>query len=647
MIFVASEVAKNSSYVPQLAFYFSSLSAITVDYSLTKYFDDGFLSFYLWANLWSFLGSVICIVLNLFLIMCVLTMEDFRGWIFFPVCMQAAIDIVGPGFANIFYNVISFNNLREELSSLEYLISEEFEKLTKVDGKVGCILVFFRSILNEYTTGICVLASAFFRYCLICHPTAGISSEENLKNISISLLLAIFVILTLNFWDMAVRGRSVSLSFDTSSVETSNRFIANCINFLYRNNVQSPLLFRDIVTFFCVPASVSAFFYIRIFIVLRGRERNQNRNRNLIVAFVLNWILWVFCWTFYYTTMSIKLGYETKRKLTSERTLVDLVEERLSSSKEHFCLLYSQLNPVFFLIILKPFQKRFLDLLKLIISSNQESFGLLKKHTNLQDKHKSKPVKTKQEKRILKKKLRTFCLIMFLLLNGSFVFNVISRVEVNSRLRHVEETCYSSRIQTRQNLQTQASEFLFFQDAFLADFDDPRIKCGAVKGVFSLKYKRCFYLAKSNEAKELNVTEQEELCGSQKATLAYPSSFSEGGYLFRYYLFECGPDCRRNASFESKQWFIRLGFQRCLSEDWGGFITFDGSLVIEINKLTDSFYDYDYNYDYDYFTEYDYYHYYDYEYDYDYEYENPDYSKIFVKFFCRFKKFRTVGKLQH
>ena len=632
LILIAVGTVENSSYVPNMAVYFSSLSTITVDYILTTYYDSNFLSFYLWATLWSVLGSVICIVLNSLLIICVFTIDDFKNWVFFPVCLQAFIDIAGPGFAKIVYNVISFNNLRDELSLAEYLLSEDFEKFTIVDGKIGCTLTFFRSFLNEYTTGYCVLASAFFRYCLICHPTASISSTENLRKCSWAIVPVISLILTLSFCDMRIFGRQISNEFNTDIVEGWEKFTFNCQFFIYRNNIQRPILSRDITLFFFVPASISAFFYIRIFIVLRGRERNQNRNRNLIVAFVLNWILWVFCWTIYYTTMSIKLGYDTKRKLTSDRTLVDLLEERLSSSKEHFCLLYSQLNPVFFLIILKPFQKRFLDFLKLTISSNQESFGLLKKPMNLHEKHNSKPENAKQRKGILKKKLRTLCLVIFLLLLGSFVFNVISRVEVNSRLKHVEETCSSSRIQTRKNLQFQASEFLFFQDAFSAEFEDPRIKCGALKGVFSMKYKRCIYIAKSSEAKQLNLTEQEELCGSQKATLAYPTSFSEGSYLFRYYLFECGPDCRKNVSFESNQWFIRLGFHRYISENWRGFITFDGHLVIKINKLMDNYYDYDYSYNYSYDYNYDneteFDHYNVNEYDYDYNY---DYTKLYSK----------------
>ena len=281
----------NSSYVPNMAVYFSSLSTITIDYSLTKYFDDGLFAFYLWATIWSIFGSVVCIVLNFFLILCVLTIKEFKNWAFFPVCLQAAIDIAGPGFANIIYNVKSFSILREELEYTDYTASEHFESSTFVAGNTGCFLTFFRSILNEYTTGLCVLASAFLRYCLVCHPAAKILSQGNMKKISLVLVLAIVIILNLNFLDMALFGRQVSSNFNTTTMSSWKKFVWNCGNFIYRNNFYRPILARDIVIFFGIPALASAFLYIRIFRVLQARERNQNRNRNLIVAFVMNWVL--------------------------------------------------------------------------------------------------------------------------------------------------------------------------------------------------------------------------------------------------------------------------------------------------------------------------------------------------------------------
>ena len=561
--------------------------------------------------------------------------------------MQAAIDIAGPGFANIAYNIISYGNLRYELDYIEYLLSEDFEKLTIVSGKLGCTLTFFRSILNEYTTGICVLTSSFFRYCLICHPTADISSAVNIKRLSLAMVVAILIVLMLNIWDMAARGRSTSVISNSNLLEGVSKFVWNCRYFIYRNNVQRPILYRDVAIFFFVPAAISAIFYLRVFKVLRGRERNQNRNRNLVVAFVLNWVLWVICWSIYYTTMSLNLGYKTMSKLNSERTVFDVMKERLASSKEIFCLLYSQLNPVFFLIILKPLQNKFLIALKLTISSTEHSYRVLANHQKHHQKQNRKPEKAKQEKGLVKKKLRNFCSTLLLLAAGLLAFNAIIWDEVKTSLTHTKEDGFFSRIQARMVQRRQVPNFLVLQDVFSAEFEDPRIKCGVLNGSVSMQNRRCYFSANQKQWKSWNLTEQVEFCLSQNSTLAYPRTFNEAGFLFRYYLFECGLNCRRNVTFGQNRWFIRLGFQRKLSEIWSGFSTFDDKLVIQINErsvfggnssLNGSVIDYDYDYDYDYDTEYDDYDYYDYDYAYEYA---KVYSKFSVKDLTSFKMIST------
>ena len=621
-----------------MAVYFSSVSTITIDYSLTKYYDEGFFAFYLWAFFWSVFGSVICIVLNFFLILCVFTIEDFKNWTFFPVCLQAAIDIAGPGFANIIYNVMSFSLLRGDWDYVDYFLPEDFVKFTFVTGNQGCFLTIFRSILNEYTTGLCVLASAFFRYCLVCHPAARVMSQENLKKISLTLVLAIMIILIANFLDMAVLGRQTSSLFNTTTMRGWTKFVWNCSNFTFRNNIRRPILCRDIVLFFCVPASVSAYFYLRIFRVLRARERNQNRNKNLIVAFVLNWVLWIVCWTLYYTSMSIKLGYKTTNKLVSERTMRDVLKERLAMSKDSFFLLYSQLNPVFFLIILKPFQKKLLEILKIALSSNEQQYGVIKNHKN----HVSKLTTLKFErardgKLVLKRKFRSFGVTLLLLAVFSIFFIAVLSVDIDARSTQAKDNLFASKRETRIVEKRQVPRFLFFRDAFSAEFEDPRLKCGLLKGSFSMKKERCYFAAKFNKEKGLNLTEQAEFCRSKNATLAYARGYDDVGFLFRFYLFECGPDCRKNVTFEGNRWFIRLGFQKIMIGSWSGFTTFDGNLVVEVNRelssrnnnsvdvgsisMNGSVNDGDYDYAYDYENQYDYEYDYDYDYNYDYVYD--------------------------
>ena len=550
--------------------------------------------------------------------------------------------IAGPGFANIVHNVISFGNLRKHVEYVDYMSSGDFESFTFVYGNLGCFLTLFRSILNEYTTGVCVLASAFFRYCVICHPSAKMWSAENLKKLSLALVPAIVLILTLCFWDMATYGRQISSHFNTKHVEDWKKFIWNCKFFIYRNNIQRPILSRDIILFFCVPASMSAFFYIKVFRALQGRKGDQKRNRSLIVAFLLNWVLWVTCWTIYYTAMSINLGYETVKKPISERTIIDTVKERLASSKEQFYLVHSQMNPVFFLIVLKPFQKKFVKVLAKAFGSNGKEHDAPKNQQNEVQDPKQKQETAQSKKGVPNIELRTICVILFVLAVSAIVSNATTCVELNTSSRQAEDDCFASKIQARFLLEKQLVNVLFFQDAFSARFEDPRLKCGVRRGSFSMENKRCYFSAKHNADENLNLTEQAELCRSQNATLAYPTSYQEAGFLFRFYLFECGSDCRKNVSFRMNRWFIRLGFQKALDRNGIDFITFDDNLVVatyesyyenfDFDNFTSNYFDHD-NFDYDdgYDYEYDYIYNYDFVDDYDY-YNWYSYDSFYLQY---------------
>ena len=295
---------------------------------------------------------------------------------------------------------------------------------------------------------------------------------------------------------------------------------------------------------------------------------------------------------------------------------------------------------MFFLVILKPFQKKFLEILKTAISSNEQRFGVIKNQQNLSANFTSlKSKTTSNEKKVLKKKFRTFCVIPFLLVVCSLFFNAAVSVDSITSSTQAKDNLFASKRETRIVEKRQVPRFLFLRDAFSAEFEDPRLKCGLLKGSFSLKKERCYFSAKLYKENGLNLTEQADFCRSQNATLAYPTGFDDAGFLFRFYLFECGPNCRKNVSYDGNMWFIRLGFQKVMNESWSGFTTFDENVVVEINRVLRSRNndsvgvdwiskngsvnggDYDYDYDYDYEYEFDYKYDYDYDYNQDYEYD--------------------------
>ena len=87
--------------------YFSSLTTISVDYKLSRYWDPGLSTFHSWSTAISIFGSIVCITLNSSLLLLILRSEEFCNLMFFPICLQAVIDILGPGLCNIAYVLIS------------------------------------------------------------------------------------------------------------------------------------------------------------------------------------------------------------------------------------------------------------------------------------------------------------------------------------------------------------------------------------------------------------------------------------------------------------------------------------------------------------------------------------------------------------
>ena len=126
---------------------FYVLPTISIDYVLMKFYDDGLKTFHSWYTSLTVCGSIFCIVLNSFLIFCLLTIDEFKSLIFFPIGLQAVIDVIGPGITNIISAIISHQQLEpSEFKDYEgyvtYIFAAEFADIFNVRGTKGCILTF-------------------------------------------------------------------------------------------------------------------------------------------------------------------------------------------------------------------------------------------------------------------------------------------------------------------------------------------------------------------------------------------------------------------------------------------------------------------------------------------------------------------------
>ena len=168
-IHVQSNISWDSFFLGE----FQSLAFATSNNSLVA--SDSYRSFLARTRFISSCLSIPCIFYNVLLITFLLSCKDFRNWQFYPMMLQAGIDSLGPGVANIIYNI--------ELAKHVCFLFENFfmaynipifalPSIGRYDGSNACILTYFRELLNEVSTGLCVCATGLYRYLMVCHPTS-------------------------------------------------------------------------------------------------------------------------------------------------------------------------------------------------------------------------------------------------------------------------------------------------------------------------------------------------------------------------------------------------------------------------------------------------------------------------------------------
>ena len=168
---------------------------------------------------------------------------------------------------------------------------------------LGCVLTYLRSILNEGSTGLCILATAFIRYILVCHPTSNYLSDIKLR-----LIAGLIVVLSC----LPLVGNWVDMKFNFFDIRAGDyedkgfffyhdsKFVYRCVGFYYR---RARRILIEASVFMIVPWMLSGYFYFSISRDILKREHDVERNRNLSIAFCINWMAWIVCWTPNYVLM--------------------------------------------------------------------------------------------------------------------------------------------------------------------------------------------------------------------------------------------------------------------------------------------------------------------------------------------------------
>ena len=330
-------------------------------------------------------SSVVCVVLNLLMILFFILHKKFRSLTFCPLMIQSLVDIIGPGIANVMFEVLlldralSSRTFRSVNQGMAYWM--EF-KMTRGISLMDCTLTFLRVSLNEYTTGTCVLATAYIRYALVCHASRkNLVEKKTLMTIS---FLIVIVALTAVGWNLAnvkFEAKEGYMSFDYYTAEAQRRkLLEQCDHILTRRSTR---LLIETITCFAVPAVLSGLFYAKVIIKLLKRERDAMRNRSLTIAFVISWLLWVFCWVPYFWGMTtsnesgVRVGY-MMNIVSGDFSLKHGLQSAFSLSKYSIQMIYSHLNALIFIIVLKPFREWLKGLLKRPIVMVRRRIGITK-----------------------------------------------------------------------------------------------------------------------------------------------------------------------------------------------------------------------------------------------------------------------------
>ena len=262
------------------------------------------------------------------------------------ICLQASIDVIGFRISYIICVYIvptikcsnCWNFLIIGFFS-KFLVISNFETKSFIDGKLGWVLTFLRSIMNEYSTGLCILASTVIRYCLVCHATRDFLDGKNMQTLCLAIIGTIVLRVAGILLEMTVSYRALFTGDYDHTESYSDRFLYNCFYFNSRSNSYNLRPFWDIIACLILPAFISGFIYIQICRVLLNRDRCESRNKAFSVTFFLDWLLWILCWSIYYFLITLPLQYgEGINELLSHQSVFAIVPEGSVSLKLYFCL---------------------------------------------------------------------------------------------------------------------------------------------------------------------------------------------------------------------------------------------------------------------------------------------------------------------
>ena len=431
-----------------------------------------------------------------------------------------------------------------------------FSGIARDRFRLGCLLVVFRNILNEYTTGICVTASAFFRYCYVCHPTRIILTEKRLRGVAICIAIFAVMSLALNMVYFALVFQPRYPYLETPSYEKKlnaaydlfDLILFKCDLYPYRYG--NRLIF-DAITCLGIPGVISGYFYVNVIYRLATRNRDQLRNRKLSIAFAVGWLLWVVTWAPHYYITSVNLSTAS----TSDWPVSFEFLRNLQIVSQNIFLIYSHLNPIILLFVLTPFQTFLLKIRAILFLSHKRGYGISKDDRNPNASIEGQSRRKEQQKNIFRR--------ILLFLSTSIVVTLFSccycSFKVETCNLDISERLFHLKTSTISDIYKGYTHFIMDNEDLGSQIMTRKSLCAEKHGIINFRYQRCYFV-ETYPSRGLNLVEQIEFCKSQNAVLSYPRNKGEMRFIWKVYFDHIGEDTMKQLSFED-DWFIHTGFQ--------------------------------------------------------------------------------------
>ena len=320
-------------------------------------------------------------------------------------------------------------------------------------------------------------------------------------------------------------------------------------------------LILEIVFFFVVPAVLSGCCYFRINRAWLHRVSHTDRASKLTEVFRGSWILWVLTWTPAYVIMIVTSLLNSKIDddlYMSFGFFLDTVIVYAMQLVTPIQMLYSQINPIFFMLTIEGFQ----NCVSKWATPVRNATTCTKKKNRVESEQ-----KTNRSTHVCVKKLVVSAVVLIISMCCAIKATLISESRQSSAL--------VSSAQCSTNLSEKIFEQRIKRFSSVADlvrnndFQNIREQCSVNRGTFNYQLKRCYFIIQHGEP-GLNFSSQVSACEIKGAVLSYPRSETEISYLWD--LFEQKNDHLSNTYFRNFSLHIGLSKSKKL---FGGYLSVD------------------------------------------------------------------------